>query len=130
MHKLTKPVSLLFVFLLFAIGFMLGGFYTQYSTSAVNDGMADGAVVVFNGLLFGFIGLFLALFFVISTSPRTVSIGNRILVLIFTVLLGILIYQYITLEEPDPVDEIPQAVTSPAAQRSYESVLRILLSQK
>lgn len=111
MKKFIKPASLVFLFLSSILFFILGMAYAGFSGAATGQGLAAGAIVVFYGFVFAFITFIAALFIVYYLPARTILISNRILLIAFVIIAGILTYRILTKERTStPSKELPPTV--------------------
>ncbi len=79
MKNVFKPASLILYFLAFVV-FTIGGMVFAARTGAAEgQGLAGGAIVLFNGLIGGLIGLFLSFFLARSENRSLVIRVNRVL---------------------------------------------------
>jgi len=88
MKKLIKPASLILYILAFIFFFFAGMLYVSWSGAAEGQGLAGGAIVFMNGLLFGFLALVASLFLAYYADRKIIIRANQIL-LVMSLLLGL-----------------------------------------
>ena len=94
MKKFVKPASLLLYSLSIVVFFLTGMFYAGITNAAEGQGLAGGAIVVGYGFLFSLIALVVAFFVAYYATHQTVVITNRILLLLFVILVAYIFFRY------------------------------------
>ncbi|MBK8553645.1 MAG: hypothetical protein IPL53_22360 [Ignavibacteria bacterium] len=89
MNKFTGKASLLLYLMAVLVFFILGGLFVKFSGAAEGQGLAAGAIVFVYCIIFALAALAASIFFVHYSSPKSVVIANRILLIIFVILIGI-----------------------------------------
>lgn len=101
MKKLIKPASFLFYFLIVFVFFFLG-IYTAKLTGAGKDQMlAGGAIVLFYGLASSAMALIMALFIAYRVSHSTIVKINKIVGILFFLLVILTAYNFITRDKKE-----------------------------
>ena len=114
MKKLIKPASLLFYFLMVIVFFIIGLFLAKLVGAGKNQMLAGGAIVLFYGLVSAGITFFLALFIAYGVKHNLLVKFNKVLGVLFFLLVCITAYKVITREKKeDPVKNYPKKTTAP-----------------
>jgi hypothetical protein len=93
MKKPAKPASFLLYILAFIDFFLAGGFFVQLTGEAEGQGLAAGAIVFVYAVLFAVAALIASIFLVRYANHRSVVIANWLLLILFIIELGVIIYQ-------------------------------------
>ncbi len=116
MKKLIKPASLLLYLLSLLVFFLAGMVYAGVSGVAKGQGLAGGAIVLGYGVMFGIIALVVSIFIAFYVKHRAVVITNRILAVVFAVMVGIMTFRIMSREgKATPEKEVPHETTGPAS---------------
>ena len=94
MNKLLKPTCLLLYLLSVLVFFCTGMLYVAISGIAKNQGLAGGAIVLFNGLIFAVSAFVASLFLAYYATHKSIVITNRVLAAILAVFIVLFIYRY------------------------------------
>ncbi|HEX5025680.1 MAG TPA: hypothetical protein VFV68_10425 [Agriterribacter sp.] len=94
MNKLLKPACLLLYLLSVMVFFCTGMWYVAISGMAKNQGLAGGAIVLFNGLIFAVSAFVASIFLAYYATHKTIIIANRILAIILAAFIIVFIYRY------------------------------------
>ena len=115
MKKLFKPASLLFYFFVVIVFFLTGLFFAKLVGAGKNQMLAGGAIVLFYGLVSAGIAFTIALFVAYTVKHNTLVLFNKVLGVIFIVLVSITAYKVVSREKKeDPVKDYPKKTTAPA----------------
>lgn len=90
MNKFIKPASILFYLLSFLVFVILGASFAGITGAADDQGLAAGAIVLGYGIISGFVAIVASIVLVSRVSHKFVIIANRILFLLFLVLIAML----------------------------------------
>lgn len=90
MNKLTGKASLLLYLLAVLVFFIIGGLFVKFSGAAEGQGLASGAIVFVYCIIFALAALAASIFLVHYSSAKSIVVANRILLIIFVILIGIL----------------------------------------
>jgi len=117
MKKLLKPASLLFYFLMVIVFFFIGLYLAKLVGAGKGQMLAGGATVLFYGLVSSGIAFTLALFVAHGVNHNTLIKFNKVLGVLFFLIVSITAYKVITREKKeDPVKDHPKETTAPAQQ--------------
>ena len=117
MKKLLKPASLLFYFLMVVVFFIIGLYVAKLAGAGKNQMLAGGAIVLFYGLVSSGIAFLLALFVAHGVKHNSVIKFNKILAILFFLLVSITAYKVMAREKKeDPVKVYPKK-TAAASQK-------------
>jgi hypothetical protein len=90
MNKFIKPASILFYLLSFLVFVILGASFAGITGAADDQGLAAGAIVLGYGIISGFVAIIASIVLVSRISHKFIIIANRILFLLFLVLIAML----------------------------------------
>lgn len=115
MNKLFKPANFLFYFLSIIVFFVVGLYVAKLVGAGKGQMLAGGAIVLFYGLVSSVIAFILALIVANNVNHKTIIAINKILGLVFFLLVCLITYKIITRDKKeDPVKELPKKTTAPA----------------
>jgi len=115
MKKLFKPASLLFYFLMVIVFFFIGLYLAKLVGAGKGQMLAGGAIVLFYGLVSAGIAFTLALFVAHGVKHSTLIKFNKVLGVLFFLIVSITAYKVITREKKeDPVKDHPKKTSAPA----------------
>ena len=113
MKKLFNPASLLFYFLVVIVFFFIGLFFAKLVGAGKEQMLAGGAIVLFYGLVSAGIAFSLALFVAYTVKHHRLIKFNKVLGVLFLVLILLTAYKVITREKKeDPVKDTPKKTTA------------------
>ncbi len=116
MKNLIKPASLLFYFFSVIVFFFIGIYVAKLVGAGKNQMLAGGAIVLFYGVVVAGIAFILSLFIASKVKLSIVIKINKILGILFLLLVCFTAYKFITREKTEePVKEYPKKTTAPAA---------------
>lgn len=99
MNKFTNKASLLLYLLAFIVFFFAGGLFVKFSGAAEGQGLASGSIVFVYCIIFALAALAASIFLVHYSSQRSIVIANRLLLIIFVILIGILSLGFSNMEK-------------------------------
>lgn len=92
MKKYFLLSSILLYILNFLLFFLIGIIYVKITGAAEGQGLAGGAIVLFNGLLFGFLGIVIGIIVVYRFSRAQIARLNKVLAALVVLSYGVVIY--------------------------------------
>jgi hypothetical protein len=101
MKKLVKGSSFLLYSLSILVFFFVGVFYVMISGAAEGQGLAAGAIVIGNGIIFASIALVASIVLVYYSEPRVIKKVNVVLVFALVLSVTYLIFRNLTREDPE-----------------------------
>ena len=126
MKKLIKNSSLLLYLLSILAFFFVGVFYVMITGAAEGQGLAAGAIVLGNGIIFAFVALVASIVLVYYTETPVIKKVNIGLAITLVLSIGYLVFRKMQKEEPESTS-LHQPRLSPTAlamanpQESYQS---------
>ncbi len=96
MKKLIKPACLLLYLLSLLVFFLLGASAAGLAGAAEGQGLAGAAIVIGYGIMAGLAALVAALFVAYYATRRAILLANRVLGVVFLVLVVVFTYRYYT----------------------------------
>ena len=113
MSKLFKIARLLFYFFITIIFFFVGIYIAKLVGAGKNQMLAAGAIVLFYGLISAGMAFILALLVAHKLKHNTLIKINKILGIVFFLLISLATYKFITHEDKDSLKENPKKTTTP-----------------
>ncbi|MEZ5003364.1 MAG: hypothetical protein R2730_10065 [Chitinophagales bacterium] len=94
MKRFIQPASLLLYFLTILVFMLVGMLYAGLSGAAADQGLAGGAIVLGNGIVFAIIALIATLLYIYFTHPNAVKLANKVLGVLLLLLVAIVAFRY------------------------------------
>lgn len=114
MKKLVKGSSLLLYLLTILVFFFVGIFYVMITGAAEGQGLAAGAIVIGNGIIFAFVALVAAIVLVYYAETPVIKKVNIILAFALVLSIGYLVFRNMQKEKPEATS-LNQTQLSPTA---------------
>ncbi|MCW8849688.1 MAG: hypothetical protein OQJ81_06880 [Melioribacteraceae bacterium] len=93
--------NLVFYFLVLVNSFFLGMIISAVIGMGDSQGLAGGAIILFHGIITGFISLFVSFFLSKNLESKTLKKVNTILLVLFTIFILLFTYRLLSLKNEE-----------------------------
>ncbi|MEZ5008980.1 MAG: hypothetical protein R2753_12585 [Chitinophagales bacterium] len=101
MKRFVQPTSLLLYVLTILVFLLVGMFYASLSGAAEGQGLAGGAIILGNGIVFAIIAFAAALLYTYFTNPKAIKLANKVLGVLLLLLIAIVVFRYYKLNKSE-----------------------------